>query len=447
MKRPSGRLWHVGMLLGAALGAWGCARVGDDGLVIASAWSRSERRAIEVDFRRWADADPGASREAVKIHWISLARGDDLARIAHRRAGVDVVLGGPASAYTRMARAGVLAAIEPSEHLPWRVVRRSPIGLSTAAPPGPGELALPSGGRGATFDDPRHDPLALAWAKGELGSAGWAEGYARLVRDAAHPRRIGRQAGSALAALEHREVASTPAIESVGETGMLPSRSGIPSPALRAPSPGGRGEFVEGVAILRRGGHRARAQTFLKFLAGRGQADPPSVEVHESPEADTLLADLLGATLVDAQDELRDGWEALESAAQSDRAERWMMMMTQAPPWPPASVEIILRQDPASALPETLASQLAPDADVRAWLLQSWLRPTRQIDGAWLAELAGGAGGRLVREPRFRAWLRAEWRAWSRQRYRRVARLAESVDRFDPAPAGRAPALRGGSSP
>ena len=145
-----------------------------------------------------------------------------------------------------------------------------------------------------------------------------------------------------------------------------------------------------------------------------------------------MLADLLGATLVDAQDELRDAWEALERAGRPERAERWM---TQAPPWPPASVEIILRQDASSALPETLASQLAPDADVRAWLLQSWLRPTRLIDGAWLEELAGGAGGRLVREPRFRAWLRAEWRAWARQRYRRVARLAESGDRFGPAPA------------
>ncbi|MEJ7637931.1 MAG: hypothetical protein WKF75_08110, partial [Singulisphaera sp.] len=120
---------------------------------------------------------------------------------------------------------------------------------------------------------------------------------------------------------------------------------------------------------------------------------------------DSLLADLLGATLVDAQDELWDAWEVLENAGRPERAER---LLTEAPPWPPASVEIILRLDPSSALPETLAGQLAPDADVRAWLLQSWLRPTRLIDGAWLEELAEGAGGRLVGEPRFRAWLRAE---------------------------------------
>ncbi|MEJ7637932.1 MAG: hypothetical protein WKF75_08115 [Singulisphaera sp.] len=157
-----------------------------------------------MDFRRWAEAKLGASRESVSIHWLPLARGDDLARIAHRRAGVDVVLGGPASAYSRMARAGVLAAIEPSERLPWRVVRRSPIRLATATVPGAGAIAPASQGRGPTCDDPRHDPLALAWAKGELGSGRWAEGYARLVQDAGQPRRIGRQAGSALSAWSRR---------------------------------------------------------------------------------------------------------------------------------------------------------------------------------------------------------------------------------------------------
>ncbi len=41
-----------------------------------------------------------------------------------------------------------------------------------------------------------------------------------------------------------------------------------------------------------------------------------------------------------------------------------------------------------------------------------------------LRELAQAEGGRLVREPRFRAWLRGEWTAWTQQLYRRVARLA-----------------------
>jgi hypothetical protein len=41
-----------------------------------------------------------------------------------------------------------------------------------------------------------------------------------------------------------------------------------------------------------------------------------------------------------------------------------------------------------------------------------------------LAEIARACDGRIADEPRLRAWLRAEWTAWARQRYRRVARLA-----------------------
>jgi hypothetical protein len=100
------------------------------------------------------------------------------------------------------------------------------------------------------------------------------------------------------------------------------------------------------------------------------------------------------------------------------------MWMTASPPWPPASVARFLnRESNAMPLIETLAAQLAPDPDVRAWLLRSWLAPARSVDGSLLDELAGAADGRLAREPRFRAWLRSEWTAWARQRYRRVARL------------------------
>jgi hypothetical protein len=42
-----------------------------------------------------------------------------------------------------------------------------------------------------------------------------------------------------------------------------------------------------------------------------------------------------------------------------------------------------------------------------------------------LDELATAASGKLTSEPRFREWLRAEWTAWARQRYRRVVRKVE----------------------
>jgi hypothetical protein len=72
---------------------------------------------------------------------------------------------------------------------------------------------------------------------------------------------------------------------------------------------------------------------------------------------------------------------------------------------------------------EDLAAQLAPDPELSFALVQSWLRPRRLINDSLLTELARTSAGRLVQEPRFRAWLRAEWVAWARQRYRRVARM------------------------
>jgi hypothetical protein len=76
------------------------------------------------------------------------------------------------------------------------------------------------------------------------------------------------------------------------------------------------------------------------------------------------------------------------------------------------------------SLIETLSAEVAPEAPARAWLLRSWLGPGRSIDEQLLSELTLAAEGRLYREPRFRAWLRDEWTAWARQRYRRVARVA-----------------------
>ena len=104
--------------------------------------------------------------------------------------------------------------------------------------------------------------------------------------------------------------------------------------------------------------------------------------------------------------------------------------MNEPPSWPPASVAHYLSRDGQTgmALVQTLAHEVAPDPAARAWLLRSWLSPPRLVDETLLAEITQAAGGRLGREPRFRAWLSAEWTASARQRYRRVARLATGLE-------------------
>ena len=148
--------------------------------------------------------------------------------------------------------------------------------------------------------------------------------------------------------------------------------------------------------------------------------------VGSEPDFDALLAELLGATLVDAQDELWAAWEALERAGSPGPALKWL---TEPPPWPPASIEKYLKREGehAMSLIETLVGELSPRPGVRAWLIRSWLAPPRAVDDDLLVEIARAADGALVHEPRFRAWLRAEWTAWARQRYRRVAKLAATA--------------------
>ena len=135
-----------------------------------------------------------------------------------------------------------------------------------------------------------------------------------------------------------------------------------------------------------------------------------------------LLADLLGATLVDAQEELlvaastvaRAGTRHRPGAGLADRA---------APLAAGIGQKLQSRGgESALAMVQDLAGQIAPDPEPRFWLVQSWLRPARPIDHAMLTEL---------RKPPVAAWCaasvsrlaRGEWTAWARQRYRRVARL------------------------
>jgi hypothetical protein len=400
-------VWLLGLIVSTALS--GCADEGEE-LVVASPWPEGVRSTLATEFRRWAAATPGTASGPVRVRWLALQPGDDVSRVVRRRVPPDVVLGIPAVDIGRLARGGWLRAVERPGHPRWCVARRGPI-VMARDPRGVSETDS-----AVAFDDPRHDPVVLAWARGVLAAGTWSEGYARLVRSAGNPRRIGRQPGAARAAFERGDVATVPWVE---------GPEGPPRRAVQRVAPVKPIDWLEGVAVIRGGRDPALAQEFVRFLARRGQAESPSASAPDQPsdlDAADLLADLLGATLVDAQDELWAAWEKLAAAGHPQRAERWM---TEPPPWPPASIDKLLKQgEQGGTLLATWAAEIAPEADSRNWLLQSWLAGSRQVDGRLLAELAGVLDGRLAREPRFRAWLRVEWTVWARQRYRRVARLA-----------------------
>jgi hypothetical protein len=397
-------------LMGLVAAFSGCDPAAGPRLVIATSWPATDRRRIESEFAGWLVEHPEVSaRRPIRLDWLVLSPGDDLERLARRRSPADVLLGGPARAFDRLGRAGRLSPLPIDGSPTWAVAQHGVIRLVSAL--GEDREAAPSSARPVVaFDDPRKAPISLAWAEAQLASGSFAEGYARLVRTAGHGRRIGRLAGSAFAGVERGNADQTPGVvwgdQDTGGTGAIP--------------------WFEGVAILTEGRHQVLARTFLRFLAATGRAGAAPRRSDPEPTDDLdLLVDLLGATLVDAQDELSAAWSALERAGSPPDL---LHRMTEPPPWPPASIAKIQRRqgEQAMTMVETLAGQVATDPAVRAWLVRSWLSPPRLIDRRVLAELARAVDGRLICEPRFREWLRAEWTAWARQRYRRVLRAIDS---------------------
>jgi hypothetical protein len=307
-------------------------------------------------------AMPAGSRS---VEWVPLEPGESLARIINRRGGVDLILGAPAWDFESLGQSKQLLSIEPTEVTAWRLVTR----------PQPGLASFRQGA------DPRDDSGSFARSRALLRSRGWVKGYETLVREAV---------GNPLRSDQTAE--ATPSVEA-----------------------------TEAIAMVRSGRNPAGARMLIEALERKGWVVRASETAGSEAVADSLIADLLGAALFDASRELHEAGLALERNGHPVQAEG---SLGEVPPWPPASVPRLREGPNGEVLVDTLLEQIAPDPLARAWLRESWLKPRRPIDDVLLSEIAQAADGKLAAEPRFRAWLRGEWTAWTRQLYRRVARLA-----------------------
>ena len=227
------------------------------------------------------------------------------------------------------------------------------------------------------------DPLNFASMSQILADEGWDVGYDRIIRQAL--------AGRLRVAQPDQPKKDKPA----------------PSPVW--------------VAVVAGSKQETAATQLIKQLGGTAAQATLDISSRDQVAVESLLLDILTASTISASRELRDAGLALDDNRHPARAEG---SLSERPPWPPASVVRIKGQPGGDALLETLLEQVTPEGPGRDWLRESWSRPKRQIDSKILLEIARADDGRLVREPRFRSWLRGEWTAWTRQLYRRVARLA-----------------------
>ena len=304
----------------------------------------------------------------VRLVWVELSPGTRLDNFGTHALPVDVLLGGPLTEYVRLSRAGRLEPLDGQGAPFWFVARRRQIVLSDGFSQGHEQIA---------FDDPRVDPPTMAWAAGQLRKGSWRAGYARLVLLFSHSfHRPGWQSGSAAAAANRGEAAHTLRVAALSGS----ASEGDLDPSVVP--------WNEGAAILRGNWHAAPARAFLRFLADHHGATPGRETSDLDPEVSDLLADLLGATLVDAQEELLIAGSALAARAPaSAQAQAWL---TEPPPWPPASVEKLQTGEAILRSPwsRTLPARSLPIPSRGSGWCRAGCGRARLIDQSLLTELA-----------------------------------------------------------
>ncbi|MDX2038729.1 MAG: hypothetical protein SFX72_18935 [Isosphaeraceae bacterium] len=402
------RSFHRAALAAPLAVAAGCVPLGRVDLIVLTGWNRAARDA----FRRNLVDSPARDLE---IRWIETSPVDSPAVFEHLVARADVVVGLP----ERIVRGRL-----PGLDLVSLGTRR--VGFATGSDlpfdPSWAAAAMRSSDRRESlgFDDPRVDwPTQLAMSA-QLERSDRSRGYAELVLAAANARPVEFGRGVAVSGVDRGVVGFAPAL-------------GIPGPisdAARFVAAEDAPAIREVAAVLPHAERSAAASALFDHLNSVGML--ARIETPESPrsaDVDHLIAELLGAALVEARPELQSATEALSRLELGPRRLDLLSFLVEPPSWPPASIRELAERETGSSLLETLAEQIAPDPRARDWFA-AWSRePLAVFDLERLERLAAAAEGRLVRDPRFLAWLRAEWVAWVRQRYRRIARASRLAAR------------------
>ncbi|MFM7591112.1 MAG: hypothetical protein ACKO85_04890, partial [Isosphaeraceae bacterium] len=286
---------------------------------------------------------------------------------------------------------------------------------------------LASHGLGLEAGDPLTNPLAQSYAAAVWNSApDAAAGYARwvLLSRVSH---LSVATGRARFGLDPREAT----LQNQLTSGVWRGGNGLKT-ALGIDS-GEEVHWPEALSLFSPTDSFKMVQ-LIDFCRATGRFKPAVLLQASGSLADSFRHDLARVILFDLSEDLSATWQLLFKPQSGDiqaitpamsafhkRAEAYL---AERPPWPPASVTDLTKRRGFEYV-VALIEQIAADGDQRDWLIREFQKEPQPLDPALLDESLGGG---LLKNVRFRAWLRAEWRAWVAQRCRRTRRLFQQGD-------------------
>ena len=191
--RPSLRVGFL-VVMAAFTSLTGCDRSAADRLLVATTWPAIDRRRLASEFESWVAASHGnLEHRRIQLEWLTLGPGDDLVRVVERRDPPDVLLGGIALSFARLACAGQLTPIDDEgsviksidrgiSHVPGSSKKWHPVGAGhtrSSLPPG-----MPDGETRRTLRSMIHAGIRSSWprrstssyvASGERDTPAWFE--------------------------------------------------------------------------------------------------------------------------------------------------------------------------------------------------------------------------------------------------------------------------------
>lgn len=408
--RPARReILQAGLLVSLSGCSGGSISTGwfDDGsLRLATPWDRSLCEAWQKEFDAWL---MGSNLAPLPIRWLPISENELFtAGISGQWKALDGVLGGHQAGHQRLR-------VNERKTFALRAFR-TPVVISEN-----GESRETQSGRANVadssiwplteleLDDPLADTLSRYYLAGVWASApDIATAYARFVLLARGPADVNDRS---LFKLRVSQVLDgKPANGSAWKGGKALAR-------VLGIEPGEPTHWPEGFTLFEQTApNDDTRQKLIDFMTQTNKLKP-NIATSAAPLSDFAI-DLAWVLLERCRDELKAAWRVIEASTgeQRQKTERYL---AERPPWPPASVQDLARRRGFEYV-VALVEQIAADGDERDWLIHEFQQPAGFVEPDRMEK---ALDGRLKSSVRFRAWLRAEWQAWVRQRCRRVQRF------------------------